>query len=181
MFIMQITLGNGVLLKEIPGLPNEDYMAGMDGHIYSRTRYAGFGRKEYTGWYPLKEHQGKTGYRSISICHQNKKKTMNVHSLICEAFHGARPDYSQVRHMDGNPSNNVPRNLEWGTAQENWNDKRRHRTATVGEKHPMSKLTDAQREEIADLSRQGMSQRKIAEIYSVSQCAIWKILKSRSV
>ena len=180
MYFMQIALENGVLLREIPSLPNKDYMAGTDGHIYSRTRYAGFGRKEYMDWYPLKEHQGKTGYHSISACHQNKKKTLYVHSLICEAFHGKRPDYAQVRHMDGNPSNNAPWNLKWGTAQENWNDKRRHHTATVGEKHPMSKLTDGQRAEILRLSLQGKSPRKRANVYSVGQTAIWKILKSHS-
>ena len=33
-------------LRPIPVSPNDDYMAGSDGQIYSRTKYAGFGRKE---------------------------------------------------------------------------------------------------------------------------------------
>jgi len=42
-----------VILRPIPISPNADYMAGSDGQIYSRTRYKGFGRKEYVDWYPL--------------------------------------------------------------------------------------------------------------------------------
>lgn len=102
-----------LVLKAIPVSPNDDYMAGSDGKIYSRTRYAGFGRKEYVDWYALTGHAGKNSYMHISLCHENKKVTKSVHRLICLAFHGlpASP-LMQVRHLDGNPTNNSPNNLK---------------------------------------------------------------------
>ena len=116
---------NGVILKEIPVAPNPDYMAGEDGRIYSRTKYAGFGRKEYVDWYPLKGHKQreKQGYYHISLCHQNHKITRVVHRLICMAFHGLPPFKSaQVLHNNGNYEDNKPDNLRWGTQEENWMD-----------------------------------------------------------
>ena len=175
---MEITLANGVILKKIPSLPNNDYMAGEDGNIYSRTHFSGFGRKEYMEWYPLVQDEShKKGYKRISISHNNRKKTMLSHRLICEAFHGMPQEKLQVRHLDGNPKNNLPANLCWGTQQENWKDRKAHGNGTNGEKHPMSKLTDIQRAEIQQLSKSGKSQRDIAKIYKVSQYAIWNVLQ----
>jgi len=45
-----------------------------------------------------------------------------VHCLVCEAFHGARPDGMEVRHLDGDKSNNQAVNLMWGTRVENYHD-----------------------------------------------------------
>lgn len=47
-----------------------------------------------------------------------------------------------------------------------------------GEKHAMSKLTDAQRREILDLIDDGMTQSAIASRYNVSQTAIFHINRS---
>src|SRR4051812_30143481 len=110
----------GVELRPIPVSPNDDYMAGGDGRVYSRTRYKGFGKKEYVDWYPLTGHRTAKGYMSISLSHDNIKVTKNVHRLICLAFHGEPPvSAMQVRHLDGNPENNTPDNLAWGSQEEN--------------------------------------------------------------
>ena len=46
-----------------------------------------------------------------------------VHRLICLAFHGDPPfEGALVRHLDGNPQNNTPENLAWGTLLENASD-----------------------------------------------------------
>lgn len=87
-------------------------MAGSDGQIYSRTKYKGFGRKVYVDWYPLRGHNNGKGYRTITLCHENKKVTKTAHRLVCMAFHGMPPTKAhQVRHLDGEPENNVPANL----------------------------------------------------------------------
>jgi hypothetical protein len=174
-------LNSNVILKPIPNSPNSDYMAGSDGNIYSRTRFAGFGLKHFTEWYPLKPGHHKKGYLTVSISHLNKKKTMLVHRLVCGAFHGVPNGKKEVRHLDGNPANNIPSNLVWGTAKENWADKRKHGTATVGERHPMSILSDKQRFEIHSLYLQGISQRKLAKIYGVTQSAIWVVLHKTKI
>src|SRR5690349_17026518 len=113
---MDIQLDNGVRLSPIPVSPNSDYMAGTDGNIYSRTKYAGFGRKEIVDWYPLAGHSTKKGYQTVSLCHNNVKITKSVHRLICMTFHGMPSSKTmQVRHLDGDPANNRPENLAWGT------------------------------------------------------------------
>jgi len=128
------------------------------------------------GLYPLQKAIHKKGYFMVSISHKNQKKTKLVHRLVCSAFHGEPQLRQEVRHLDGNPANNAPENLKWGTTKENWMDKRNHGNATIGEKHPMSKLSNEQRLEIKQLSKEGKSQREIAKDYNVSQGAIWRVL-----
>lgn len=169
-----IKLLNGVLLKPIPISPNEDYMAGSDGQIYSRTRYKGFGRKEYADWYPLQGHSNGKGYQTISMCHLNRKISKNVHRLICMAFHGMPPSpSSQTRHLDGDQGNNLPDNLCWGTQEENWMDRKIHGHGNEGQKHPMAKLTDFEMKALQWAIKKGLcSQHQAARILGMSQAGI---------
>jgi len=54
------------------------------------------------------------------------KKTVYTHKLVCEAWHGPRPEGMQCRHLDGDPLNCTPENLRWGTPKENSADTLRH-------------------------------------------------------
>ena len=163
-----------VTLKQIPTSPNDDYMAGSDGQIYSRTRYAGFGRKERVDWYALQGHKTKRGYTSVSLCHNNSKVTKSVHRLVCMAFHGMPPTaMHQTRHLNGNRTDNRPENLAWGTQRENWTDRKAHGHGMDGENHPMSKLSDAQRAIIRSAVAMGLcSRRHAARMMGMSQSAI---------
>lgn len=169
-----------LVLKPIPVSPNDDYMAGSDGQIYSRTKYKGFGRKELVDWYPLKGHMTPKGYRTISMSHENVKVTKSVHRLVCMAFHGMPPtDTMEVRHLNGDPTDNRPANLRWGTAGENWQDKRMHGRATVGEKHPAAKFTDAERAHIRWAVERGLcSQRQAARALGVALSSIQGIVSA---
>lgn len=175
-----IFLSTGVELRPIPVSPNSDYMAGSDGNIYSRTKYKGFGKKEYTDWYPLQGHVSNKGYLNVSLCHENQKVTKSVHRMICMAFHGMPdPKSLQTRHKDGNRSNNKPDNLAWGTQVENWADREAHGTGTKGEKHPMAKLTDAEREHVRwAIAMKLCSQRHAARMLGLSQAAISALVRS---
>ena len=177
-----ITSINGVELRPIPVSPNNDYMAGSDGQIYSRTRYKGFRRKELTDWYPLKGHKTKKGYRSVSMCHDNVKVTMSVHRLVCMAFNGEPPSTSmQVRHLDGNPENNRPENLAWGSQYENWEDRKAHGRVAYGEKHHAATLTDAEREHLRWALTKGLcSQKHAARMLMMSQSAISAIVEKET-
>lgn len=161
-------------LRPISVAPNDDYMAGSDGQIYSRTKYAGFGRKVLVDWYPLTGHRTKKGYLTITMSHEGKRVTKAVHRLICIAFHGEPPTpAAETRHLDGNGSNNLPSNLCWGSAIENWQDKRAHGTATVGERHPAAKFTDEEREHIRWAVKKGLcSQRHAARVLGVALSSI---------
>jgi hypothetical protein len=64
-----------------------------------------------------------------------QRKAVFVHGLVAEAFLGPRHEGMQVRHLDGNPTNNHVSNLQWGTQGENNRDQVRHGT------HPWAKKT----------------------------------------
>jgi hypothetical protein len=181
---MQITLPTGVNLRPIPVSPNDDYMAGDDGQIYSRTKYAGFGRKHRVDWYPLSPRipKGK-GYKTVSLCHENRKITKSVHKLVCLAFHGAPPTpTAQVRHLNGDALNCAPTNLAWGTQRENWADRRAHGRVALGEKHHSAKLTDAEREHLRWALAKGLcSQRQAARMLGISQSSVQAIVRAGRV
>lgn len=168
----------GVELKRIPGAPNDDYAAGIDGQVYSRTRYAGFGRKERTDWYPLKGHLTKKGYRAISLCHENRKVTKAVHRLVCMAFRGLPPSpSSQVCHADGNRDNNAPSNLHWSTQQENWLDRKAHGRGIEGEKHHAARLTDIERGHVSWAVEKGLcSIKHAARMLGMAQSSIQQLV-----
>ena len=175
---MPITLANGVVLMPIHSSPNSDYMAGSDGQVYSRTRYKGFGRKEYVDWYPLKGHKTNKDYLSVSMSHQNEKVTRAVHRVICEAFHGPAPTRAhQTRHLDGNPQNNLPTNLAWGTQAENWQDRQAHGHGITGEKHHAANLTNFERKALRWAIQQKLcSQRHAAAMLGITQSSVSEIV-----
>lgn len=176
-----IKLSSGVMLRSIPVSPNSDYMAGDDGRVYSRTRYKGFGRKEYVDWYPLAGHKNAKGYLTVSLCHDNKKVTKHVHRLVCMAFHGLPPfKTAQVRHLDGVPVNCKPSNLAWGTQVENWMDRKAHGNGIAGAQHPMAKLTAQERSHLRWAISTGLcSQRHAARVLGMSQSAMSAIANSK--
>jgi len=174
-----VIMNTPLQLRRIPVSPNDDYRAGSDGKIYSRTRYAGFGRKERVDWYSLSGHETGRGYLAVTLCHNNKRVTKNVHRLVCMAFHGMPPTPThQTRHLNGKRHDNRPTNLGWGTQQENWNDRREHGTATVGENHPASKLSNAERDHIRYAVAKGLcSRRHAARMLAMSQSAVSAICR----
>lgn len=68
-------------------------------------------------------------YLSPIVClsKDSKVKTRKVAHLVCEAFHGPRPIGYVCMHLNGNPEDNRPENLAWGTVYENSNEPIRRR------------------------------------------------------
>lgn len=178
-----IRTAEGIELRPIPVSPNDDYMAGEDGRIYSRTRYKGFGKKVYVDWYPLAGHTSTRGYYHVSLCHENKKVTKSVHRLVCMAFHGMPPrPTDQVRHLDGSRDNNKPDNLKWGTQEENWLDRRAHGRVALGENHHAAKLTNAERDHLRWAIARGLcSRRHAARMLGMSQAAISQLAGTEAI
>lgn len=172
-------LDNGVSLTPIPGELYEYYRAGSDGNIYSRRKYRGGGVCDPVDWYALKAGKQKTGYLNVTISRKGYRKGKSVHRLVCMAYHGMPPStVHQVRHLDGNKLNNIPTNLKWGTPEENYADKILHGTSLEGERHPMSKLSDKEREHIIWVVSKGLvSQNKVAKALGMSQSAIQRLFK----
>ena len=114
-----------------------DYRVGSDGTVWSKKRGE---------WKILKQSIKKgENYRRVNLSQKGKITKASVHCLICIAFNGSKPFRSaQCRHIDGDPSNNVPHNLAWGTAKQNAEDRTSHgRThKPKGEMSPMHKITE---------------------------------------
>lgn len=56
--------------------------------------------------------------------------TLTVHQLVMQAFVGPCPDGMEIRHLDGDPTNNALSNLRYGTHAENVADSIEHGTHT---------------------------------------------------
>ncbi len=139
---MEIKNNTSLILKEIPNL-NGEFYAGNNRHIY-RMFYRG---KKLEIPKMLKEW--KRGNKYLYACPRmkgsprNKDQKAMVHRLVLQAFCGPMPKEAQVaRHLDGNPLNNKPENLKWGTYCENEADKREHGRIMSGTRHHHAKLTE---------------------------------------
>lgn len=64
------------------------------------------------------------GHQSVVLT--KKGGSHCVHALVLAAFVGPRPPGMDVRHLDGNPANNLLENLAYGTRSENCMDALRH-------------------------------------------------------
>ena len=63
----------------------------------------------------LKQNIGTTGYYSINLSKNSKRKYVRVHRLVAEAFIPNPNNYYCINHIDGNKLNNKVENLEWCT------------------------------------------------------------------
>lgn len=66
------------------------------------------------------------GYPTVSLCLDGAKYQRTVHRLVMLAFVGECPRGLEVLHADGDPTNNRPSNLSYGTHAENIRDTVRH-------------------------------------------------------
>ncbi len=118
------------------------------------------------------------GYRKV--CHQTLPHRY-IHQLVCEAFHGPRPDGLQVRHLNGIKTDNRASNLVWGTPAENHADKVRHGTANFGENNPRSKLTKKEVGRMRHIRAEtGLSHKKIAQQFGVSTMTAFRAVEKIS-
>jgi len=65
------------------------------------------------------------GYPAVSMP-RKPGGVATIHALVCEAWHGPRAEGMECRHLDGNPLNPSPENLQWGTHAENLRDVSRY-------------------------------------------------------
>lgn len=122
------------------------------------------------------------GARGISVCDRwstGQAGAMGFWNFVDDM--GDRPCGYTIERRDFN-SGYCPENCYWLPREEqNKPGRRRVRvdyTGIQGEKHGMSKLTDAQRAQIKKARLEGEPVRAIAERYSVSRSQVYRILGS---
>ena len=155
----------------------EAYRVSDGGWVETKWRsgqfYSGFEIKDV--WRVMRHSERPDGYHGIELRDgRGHSRRTYVHILVCESFNGRKPFQGAcVRHLDGNPSNNVSGNLAWGTHAENEADKIIHGTwdSRFG-----GKLSAQQRDNIRRRVADGESQREIAEEFNVSRPTITRLV-----
>lgn len=119
------------------------------------------------------------GHLHIKIGGRRGRNTY-VHTLVLETFTGPRPTAEHVgRHLDGDPSNNRPENLEWGTVADNHADTIRHGRTTRGEVNPMAKLTADDVDAIRTARADGVKLKVLAARFGVAESCISRVANGR--
>jgi hypothetical protein len=160
----------------ISGFP--DYRVGDDGSVWS------FKSGE---WVEMTQRPRKKGYLAVTLRSGGKSHDRLVHALVLEAFIGPRPPGFVARHFpDRNPGNNRKENLSWCSHQQNQDDRNFHGTSNRGDRHPMAKISKAQRDEIVSLclarkrlEPNSLTYRQIGERYGLAKCTVWCIASGR--
>jgi len=154
--------------KDVPGYEGF-YQVSNLGRVKSmaRIRIAGRGGAQQLPERLKKPGKTKFGYIVVGLYRNSKCKQCWMHRLVLEAFIGPRPHKMETRHLDGDKTNNRLENLKWGTIEENWEDKRRHGTAPVGERNGQAVLTEDAVRKMRIMHKQGHSRSHIARIFKV--------------
>ena len=115
------------------------------------------------------------GYGTV----RDGRKLVGAHRLVCELAHGAPPESKlDCAHSCGVRRCCNPRHLRWATRSENCADKVLHGTDQAGERHGMSKLTEAEVRTIRALAGTAF-QRVIASRFGVSRENIGLIISRK--
>lgn len=94
-----------------------------------RTIECGDGRTRRFRGSLLKGHADKRmGYHRVVLYDRSLATARTVHSLVAEAFLGSRPEGQEVRHRNGDTSDNRATNLVYGTRSQNMQDSLEHGT-----------------------------------------------------
>lgn len=144
---MKILAQSSEVWKEIPGF--EGYQVSSRGSVRTFWDYAtGHGRGARTlRDYPvrvMRQAIGHAGHRRVMIGRGDTRANQSVHRLVLLAFVGPCPVGHVACHNNGDPSDNRPENLRWGTPSENTLDAVRHGTHSAhrGTAQKHSKLND---------------------------------------
>ena len=129
---------------------------------------------------PIKGKQDTCGYRHYELSKHNKKYSVRGHTIVLEAFVCAKPKGMEACHGNGIRTDNRLSNLRWDTRANNYEDARIHNTASVKEKHGMSKLTKEDVSVIKGLRHSSrMSFSKIGKLFEISRSHAASIVRGK--
>jgi hypothetical protein len=119
----------------------------------------------------------KLGHRNVMLCRAGGNRTILVHILVCEAFHGPKPSpHHEVAHWDGVGGNNRKDNLRWATKKENADDRGRHGRHQIGPKNVNARLNREKVRAIRSAKAVGARSDTLAAKYGVSVVTINNII-----
>jgi len=121
-------------------------------------------------------------YLYVCLMHKGVKKSRSVHRLIAKTFVDNPNNKPNVNHIDFNHYNNSSNNLEWCTQYENIQHTKKHGRSRYanGEDQGKTRLTKEDVIKIRCMSKEGVSQGKIASMYKMSRSGICNIISKKS-
>ena len=117
------------------------------------------------------------GYGDFRVMRDGKYRHVSPHRLSYELHHGPIPTGLNVCHSCDTPSCVNPNHLFAGTQAQNRRDCVAKNRQARGERHGMSKLTENQVKLIREQRTSGLSLRKIASRFAVSDTLVMKICR----
>jgi hypothetical protein len=128
------------------------------GRVRSVARKVDYGIKGHATYQGrlLKQHKSTNDYLCVDLKRAGNRKTYSTHRLVALAFIGPCPIGKEVDHIDADRFNNTLKNLRY----------------LVISKNRGAKLTADQAVEIRRLSLEGMSNRRLGEMFGVTESAI---------
>lgn len=145
------------------------------GNVRSLDRYClgKDGRAELHHGKVLSNTPGKWGYVIVhlrdGLGHGRRR---SAHSVVAEAFLGARPAGHDILHLNGRRADNRVANLRYGSRAENL-----HQTYEYGGRAGRGKLDVKDVKDIRNLVDDNVSDAEIARLYGVHRSAIYRIRK----
>lgn len=96
----------------------------------------------------IKWQEDHKGYLFTRIKWFGQWKGIYLHTLVCIAFHGERPEGMETDHIDGDKKNNHKDNLRWVTKSKNNRNSYLNNRDVSGTRNANSKLTENQVKDI---------------------------------
>jgi hypothetical protein len=151
---------------------NSGYFVTMEGEVFS-TRRGGMRR--------LKATKYSNGYHVVCLYTDDGKERFLLHRLVLEVFTGQSSMGRHGCHLNGDKSDNSLANLRWDTPAGNAKDNIANGTRLVGQQLVWTKLKEPQVLQIKEMAQEGLvSQRKIAQMFHVSQRTVLDIKQGRT-
>ena len=119
----------------------------------------------------LSQMESKDGYLYVFLYRNGNMTKKRIHTLVLTTYNREPTNKEECRHLNGNSHDNRLENLEWGTRQENSDDKKKHGTIPKGEKSGTHKLTNLDVIQIRDQIKTS-TKRELGKKFGVSHTTI---------
>lgn len=104
-------------------------------------------------------------YKYVPLNKDGIRRSRPVHQLVCEAFHGPRPEGFQAAHINGVSTDCRAENLRWASRAVNYAERTKHGGDPAGARNGRSKLDQATVDRIRNANG---TNREIASKFGIS-------------
>lgn len=157
---LPLSFADGVEYRSVPGFPG--YAVGSDGSVWSCKRRGRWIRRKASQWKQTK--RGGPCYQFLALSRDGDNFSFYVHRLVLFVFKGPPTLGTEARHLNSNYMDHRAENLEWGTPEQNSQDKIDNGSCR-GHRNGRARFTEADVRAIRQRRANGESLKSIAASY----------------